>query len=111
VENKLGFNPSSSKTVKPKTFMRIAGALAAEQRTAVAHSASYGFNHPQTHQAPAGAKKDHRSITHFFRPIRGLNRLANTAPRFHRELLSHATPWLKQWQCIFNFLRVFTPLR
>jgi hypothetical protein len=32
--------------VKPKTFMLIAGDLAAEQRTAVAHSASYGFVRP-----------------------------------------------------------------
>jgi len=32
--------------LKPKTFMLIAGNLAAEQRTAVAHSASYGFVRP-----------------------------------------------------------------
>jgi hypothetical protein len=37
--------------------MLIAGALAAEQRTVVAHSASYGFSRPQTHQAPVGAKE------------------------------------------------------
>ena len=35
------------------------GALAAEQRTVVAHSASYGFNRPQTHQAPVGAKENY----------------------------------------------------
>jgi len=39
--------------------MLIAGALAAEQRTIVAHSASYGFDCPQTHQAPAGAKENY----------------------------------------------------
>jgi hypothetical protein len=111
--------------VKPKTFMLIAGALAAEQRTVVAHSASYGFSRPQTHQAPPGAKENysistqiicravrrsnflvhcshsasygsgrrqisqapamaienHGSTNHVFRPIRGLNRFANTFPR------------------------------
>jgi len=45
--------------VKPKTFMLIASALAAEQRTIVAHSASYGFSRPQIHQAPAGAKENY----------------------------------------------------
>jgi hypothetical protein len=49
--------------VKPKTFMLIASALAAEQRAIVAHSASYGFSRPQTHQAPAGAKENYSSAT------------------------------------------------
>jgi hypothetical protein len=49
--------------VKSKTFILIAGALAAEQRAIVAHSASYGFNRPQTHQAPAGAKENYSSAT------------------------------------------------
>jgi hypothetical protein len=115
--------------MKPKTFMLIAGALAAEQRTVVAYSASYGFNRPQTHQAPAGAKEinstaaqivcravrslnglarfshsasygsgrpqisqvpagaaeNHDPLTHFSRPVRGLNRFVNTFPRL--------TPW------------------
>ena len=82
--------------------MLIAGALAAEQRTVVAHSASYGSVRPQIFQAPAGATENHRSKTHFFRPIRGLNRFACIFPRFHRGLLSRATPWLKQ-----NLLRSF----
>jgi hypothetical protein len=37
------------------TPVLIAGDLAAEQRTIVADSTSYGFNRPQTHPAPAGA--------------------------------------------------------
>jgi len=61
--------------------MLIAGALAAEQRTVVAHSASYGSVRPQIFQAPAGATENHRSKTHFFRPIRGLNRFAYIFPR------------------------------
>ena len=96
--------------LKPKTFMLIAGALAAEQRPAVAHSASYGFNRPRTHQAPAGARENHHSTTHFVRPVRGLNRFANTFPRFHRGLLPRATPWLKQRQLVFHCsprLRIF----
>jgi hypothetical protein len=78
--------------VKPKTFMLIASALAAEQRTVVAHGGSYGSNRSQISQAPAGATENNRSIARFFRPIRGLNHFANTFPRFHRRLLSHATP-------------------
>ncbi len=82
--------------------MLIAGALAAEQRTIVAHSASYGFNHPQISKAPAGATENHRSTTRFFRPIRGLNRFTTRSHGCHRGLLSRATPWLKQ-----NLLRSF----
>ncbi|HEY5297114.1 MAG TPA: hypothetical protein VIK59_04250 [Verrucomicrobiae bacterium] len=66
--------------MKPKTFTLIAGALAAEQRTVVAHSASYGFSRPQIFQAPAGATENHHSTTHFFRPIRGLNYFADIIP-------------------------------
>lgn len=76
--------------------------LAAEQRAIVAHSASYGFNRPQTHQAPAGAKENRHLATYSFRPIRGLNRFANTFPRFHRGLLSSATPWLMQTNSLPN---------
>jgi hypothetical protein len=82
--------------VKQKTFMLIAGVLAAEQRAPVAHSVSYGSGRPQIPQAPAGATENQDSTTNSFRPIRGLNRSANTFPRFYRGLLSHATPWLKQ---------------
>jgi len=86
--------------VKPKTFMLIAGeasgALAAEQRTVVAHSASYGKPCRRVSKAPVGATENQHSTTHFFRLIRGLNRFANTFPRFHNGLLSDATPWLKQ---------------
>ena len=66
--------------MKPKAFLPIADALAAEQRTIVAHSASYGFNRQQTHQAPAGAKENHSSKTNFFRPVRGLNYFADIVP-------------------------------
>jgi hypothetical protein len=126
--------------VKPKTFMLIAGALAAEQRTVVAHSASYGIcdhriskapvgaeennsiaaqivfrairrsnflaycshsasygsGRPQISQAPAGATENRRSKSHFFRPVRGLNRFVIRSHGCHRGLLSRATPWLKQ---------------
>jgi len=44
--------------MKPKTFVLIAGALAAEQRPVVAHSASYGLVRPKNVQAPAGAKEN-----------------------------------------------------
>ena len=136
--------------------MLTAGALAAEQRTIVAHSASYGFSRPQTHQAPAGAKENysiaaqivcravrrskilshyshsasyesghpqisqapagatenHHSQTHFLRPIRGLNRLLTFSPRFHRGLLSRATPWLMQTNLLrsFNLWRTRSPI-
>jgi hypothetical protein len=61
--------------------MLIADALAAEQRTVVAHSASYGSVSPQISKAPAGAAENHNLTTYFFRPIRGLNRFANSFPR------------------------------
>lgn len=72
--------------------MLITGALAAEQRTVVARSASYGSNRPQISQAPAGATENHRAKTHLFRPVRSLNRFANIVPMvvtvvYHRELL------------------------
>ncbi len=44
---------------------------AAEQRAVVAHSASYGLNRPPTDEAPGGAKENHFSTTHFFRPQPG----------------------------------------
>jgi hypothetical protein len=66
--------------LKPKTFMLIAGALAAEQRAIVAHSASYGFGCPHISKAPVGAKENHRSTTHFARPCRGLNYFADIVP-------------------------------
>ena len=52
--------------------MLIAGEIAAEQRATVAHSATYGSNRPHISQAPAGATENQGSITHFFRPIRGV---------------------------------------
>jgi hypothetical protein len=105
--------------VNPKTFMLIAGDLAAEQRTKVAHSASYGSDRPHISQAPAGAAENHGLTSHFFRPIRGLNYFSHSIPTVdtvgyyrtllrsfifenHRshssrcELLSHATSWLTQ---------------
>jgi hypothetical protein len=66
--------------MNPKTFMLIGGDLAAEQRAIVAHSASYGFNRPHFSQAPAGAKENHGSISHFFRPIRGLSCFLHAVP-------------------------------
>jgi hypothetical protein len=68
------------KPLKPKTFMLIASALAAEQRAIVAHSASYGSGRPQISKAPAGATENRRSTTHFFRPVRGLNYFADIVP-------------------------------
>jgi hypothetical protein len=59
---------------------QIAGALAAEQRAIVAHSASYGSGRQQISQAPAGATENHRATIHFFRPIRGLISFADTVP-------------------------------
>jgi len=76
--------------------MLIAGALAAEQRTVVAHSASYGSGRPQIYPAPAGAIENHPTTTRFFRPVRGLNHWPESFPRFHRGLLPDATPWLTQ---------------
>jgi hypothetical protein len=81
--------------VKPKTFMLIASDLAAEQRTIVAHSASYGFYRPQFDQAPAGATENHGSTPYFFRPIRGLNYFFTFRSHdWHRGLLPHAAPQL-----------------
>jgi len=106
--------------------MLIAGDLAAEQRAIVAHSASHGSDCPHISQAPAGATENQGSITHFFRPIRGLNRFANINPTVdtvgyyrallrsfifenHRSycsrcgLLSHATSWLTQIHPLRSF--------
>jgi hypothetical protein len=80
--------------------MLIASALAAEQPTIVAHSASYGSSRPQISQAPAGATENHHSTTDLFRPGRGLNRFAIRSHGYHRGLLSRATPWLKQRRLI-----------
>jgi hypothetical protein len=60
--------------------MLIAGALAAEQRPAVAHSASYGKPCRRISQAPVGAAENPDSTTHLSRPVRGLNYLADTVP-------------------------------
>jgi hypothetical protein len=95
--------------MKLKNLMLIAGALAAEQRTAVAHSASYGSGHPQYSQAPAGATEKQRSITDVFRPVRGLIVLQTSFPRFYRGLLSSATPWLMQTNLLRNFDLWHTP--
>jgi hypothetical protein len=118
--------------VKPKSFTLIAGELAAEQRAIVAHSASYGFDHPQISKAPAGATENQGSITRFFRPCRGLNRFANINPMVvtvgyyrallrsfifenhrshnpHYRLLSHVTPWLTQIHPLRSFLLWRTP--
>ncbi len=78
--------------------MLIAGALAAEQRTVVAHSASYGSGRPQISQAPAGATENHYSITHFFRPIRGLNHFLDDVPTanavgYYLSLLRSSNLW------------------
>lgn len=59
--------------------MLIAGALAAEQRTAVAHGASYGSG-SQISQAPAGATENHHPISYFSRPVRGLNLFWDNVP-------------------------------
>jgi hypothetical protein len=54
--------------------MLIAGALAAEQRAIVAHSASYGLGRPRILKAPAGAADGCFIDTNiFFRAIRRLN--------------------------------------
>jgi hypothetical protein len=66
--------------MNPKSFMLIAGDLAAEQRVIVAHSASYGSDRPQISKAPAGATENHGSTQYFSRPIRGLNYLFHFAP-------------------------------
>ena len=127
--------------MSPKTFMLIAGELAAEQRAIVAHSASYGkpchqisqapagakenysiaqivcrairrlkiltlcshgaghgSDRPQISKAPAGAAENHDSTSHFFRPIRGLNRFANIHPTvvtvgYYRTLLRSLILW------------------
>jgi len=68
---------------KPKTFMLIAGDLAAEQRTVVAHSASYGSDRTRISQAPGGATENHDSTPYFF--------------------LSHTTPWLTQIHPLRSF--------
>jgi hypothetical protein len=68
------------KIVTTKTFRFIAGDLAAEQRTTVAHSASYGFGRPQISPAPAGATETCRSKINFFRTIRGLNCFGDNFP-------------------------------
>lgn len=62
--------------MNPKTFLLIAGTLAAEQRPAVAHSASYGSGHPPISQAPAGAIENCLFTTPIvFRAFRCLNNL------------------------------------
>jgi hypothetical protein len=66
--------------MKPKSFMLIAGDLAAEQRAIVAHSASYGSDCPHISQAPAEATENHGSKTRFFRPCRGLNYFSHSVP-------------------------------
>jgi hypothetical protein len=98
--------------LKQKTFMLIAGALAAEQRTIVAHSASYGSSRPQIFQAPAGATENHVSTTHFFRPVRGFNYFGNRSHGCHRGLLSRATPWLTKTKLLrdFNLWRTHSPI-
>jgi hypothetical protein len=78
--------------LKPKSIMSIAGALAAEQRTIVAHSASYGFDRTHISKAPAGAEENHGSRSHFFRPCRGLNCFLDNVPTadavgYYRALL------------------------
>jgi hypothetical protein len=78
--------------------MLIAGDLAAEQRTIIAHSASYGSDRPQISQAPAGAIENHGSTSHFFRPIRGLNCFSHFVPTvdtvgYYRSLLRSFDLW------------------
>jgi hypothetical protein len=67
---------------------------AAEQRTIVAHSASYGCRHSHILKAPAGAKENRGSKSHFSRPIRGLNDFDHHSHGCHRGLLPHAAPQL-----------------
>jgi ABC-type microcin C transport system permease subunit YejB len=81
-----------------KSFMLIAGKIAAEQRAAVAHSASYGFDRPQISQAPAGATENHGSKINFFRPIQGLNSLLDNVPTaiavgYYHTLLRSLVSW------------------
>ena len=84
--------------MNPKSFMLIAGDLAAEQRMAVAHSASYGLSRPKISQAPDGAAENHGSETYFFRPVRGLNHFADIVPTadavgYYRSLLRSILLW------------------
>jgi hypothetical protein len=66
----------------PKTFMLIAVGIAAEQRTIVAHSASYGFDRPQIFPAPAGAEENQLDPPKNLSPHPGLkNILTNAFPR------------------------------
>ena len=55
--------------------MLIAGALAAEQRAIVAHSASYGFGRPRISKAPAGAAENKFDFTRNLSPHPGLEHI------------------------------------
>ena len=61
--------------MKPKTFMLIAVEIAAEQRTIVAHSASYGFGRTQIFPAPAGAEENHLDSPKILSPHPGLKNI------------------------------------
>jgi hypothetical protein len=81
--------------LKPLKMGDLARFQAAEQRTAVAHSASYGNKCRRIFQAPAGATENKGLTTHFFRPVRGLNRFVILSHGCHRGLLSCAAPQLQ----------------
>jgi hypothetical protein len=60
--------------------MPIASEEAAEQRAAVAHSASYGFWHPRISKAPAGAEENCLTTNPFLSPHPGLEQISHRQP-------------------------------
>lgn len=64
----------------PVRFPTLSRKEAAEQRTAVAHSASYGFWHPQISIAPAGAAENRLASNPFLPPHPGLERIFHRIP-------------------------------
>jgi hypothetical protein len=75
----------SQKAKSSETFVLIADKEAAEQRAAIAHSASYGFGYPQISEAPAGAGENCPTTNPFLSPRPGLEQISNPSPRL--------TPW------------------
>ncbi|HZF01906.1 MAG TPA: hypothetical protein VE344_08430 [Methylomirabilota bacterium] len=94
----------------------IAGEKAAEQRAAVAHSASYGKMCHCIFQAPAGAKENHETKAHFFRPIRGLNCFADIVPTvvtvgyYHALLRSFVLEKISSVGFNFDLWRIHSPI-
>lgn len=71
---------------------------AAEQRTAVAHSVSYGKTWRCDSQTPVGAIENRALKIHFFRFVRGLNDYDRFVPTvstvgYYRSLLRSALLW------------------